>query len=145
MQSIIPMGDQGAMRLTTARYYTPLGRSIQAKGVTPDIRVEQATLNKVQQRGQTRERDLRGALDTKKPETPKKDDKNATPEKKPEAPKSGDGDAKKDGKKDDKKDGAGKTAKTAPASKPIQDYQLSRAVDLLRGLALIRARTATTK
>ncbi|MEP4703878.1 MAG: S41 family peptidase, partial [Hyphomicrobiales bacterium] len=41
VQTIIPLGTNGAVRLTTARYYTPSGRSIQAKGVLPDINVEQ--------------------------------------------------------------------------------------------------------
>lgn len=41
VQTIIPLGSNGAIRLTTARYYTPSGRSIQAKGVSPDIDVEQ--------------------------------------------------------------------------------------------------------
>lgn len=41
VQTIIPLGSNGAVRLTTARYYTPSGRSIQAKGVSPDINVEQ--------------------------------------------------------------------------------------------------------
>jgi carboxyl-terminal processing protease len=42
VQSIIPVGDGAAIRLTTARYYTPSGRSIQAKGIEPDIRVLEA-------------------------------------------------------------------------------------------------------
>ena len=41
MQTIIPLGNQGALRLTTARYYTPSGRSIQARGIDPDIVLEQ--------------------------------------------------------------------------------------------------------
>ncbi len=41
VQTIIPMGDAGALRLTTALYYTPSGRSIQGTGITPDITVEQ--------------------------------------------------------------------------------------------------------
>ena len=41
VQTIIPLGSNGAMRLTTARYYTPSGRSIQAKGIDPDIVVEE--------------------------------------------------------------------------------------------------------
>jgi carboxyl-terminal processing protease len=41
VQTIIPLGENGALRLTTARYYTPTNRSIQAKGITPDIKVEQ--------------------------------------------------------------------------------------------------------
>ena len=39
MQTIIPLGQNGALRLTTARYYTPSGRSIQAKGIEPDIQI----------------------------------------------------------------------------------------------------------
>merc|ERR1712093_303514 len=40
VQSVLPLGENGAMRLTTARYYTPAGRSIQSLGVVPDIIVE---------------------------------------------------------------------------------------------------------
>lgn len=67
VQSVIPLGENGAMRLTTARYYTPSGRSIQALGVVPDIIVEQLPrLNKEEEEDKpsTRitEADLRGAL-----------------------------------------------------------------------------------
>ena len=41
VQTIIPMGGEGALRLTTARYYTPSGRSIQAKGIDADIVIEE--------------------------------------------------------------------------------------------------------
>ena len=41
VQTIIPLGSNGAMRLTTARYYTPSGRSIQAKGIEPEVVVEE--------------------------------------------------------------------------------------------------------
>ena len=44
VQTIMPMGQYGAMRLTTSRYYTPSGRSIQATGITPDIIIEQAEI-----------------------------------------------------------------------------------------------------
>lgn len=44
VQTIMPMGDQGAMRLTTSRYYTPSGKSIQGTGVVPDVVVEQARI-----------------------------------------------------------------------------------------------------
>jgi carboxyl-terminal processing protease len=40
VQTIIPLGSNGALRLTTARYYTPSGRSIQAKGIDPDVQVK---------------------------------------------------------------------------------------------------------
>jgi carboxyl-terminal processing protease len=41
VQTILPLGNNTAIKLTTARYYTPSGRSIQAKGITPDIVVEE--------------------------------------------------------------------------------------------------------
>ena len=50
VQTIIPMGADGALRLTTARYYTPSGHSIQAKGIQPDIKVEQAEDPKIKKR-----------------------------------------------------------------------------------------------
>ena len=67
VQSVIPLGESGAMRLTTARYYTPAGRSIQALGVVPDIIVEQLprlSKEKEEEKPSTRitEADLRGAL-----------------------------------------------------------------------------------
>lgn len=108
VQTIIPLSGHGAIRLTTARYYTPSGRSIQAKGIDPDIVVEQATLNKVTEPRRTREADLRGRLDNPgggAPEEPDADDNPA-------------------------------------AAEPPQDYQLARAMDLLRGIALYGARAA---
>jgi carboxyl-terminal processing protease len=64
VQTIIPLGgDNGALRLTTARYYTPSGRSIQAKGVSPDIEVLQDVPADQQLRGEmTSESKLRGHL-----------------------------------------------------------------------------------
>lgn len=109
VQTIVPLSGHGAIRLTTARYYTPSGRSIQAKGIEPDIVVEQATVKKVTQPRRTREDDLRGRLDN-----PNRD---ATP-KTPNAP---------------------KDAETAEPENP-QDYQLSRAIDLLRAISLYGAR-----
>ena len=63
VQSIMPLGNDGALRMTTARYYTPSGRSIQAKGITPDIFAEQQLPEELQGRKGRREADLRGALD----------------------------------------------------------------------------------
>ena len=63
VQSIMPLGNDGALRMTTARYYTPSGRSIQAKGITPDIFAEQKLPEDLQGREGRREADLRGALD----------------------------------------------------------------------------------
>jgi len=109
VQTIIPLSKHGAMRLTTARYYTPSGRSIQAKGIEPDIIVEQARIEQVESRQGRREADLRGALENE--EESGNQDAPAT-----------DGIA----------DGAEATEDT-----PF-DYQLSRALDLLRGIALYK-------
>lgn len=62
VQTIMLLGRHGAMRLTTARYYTPSGRSIQAVGIDPDIAVEQARFERVGNGQRRRESDLRGAL-----------------------------------------------------------------------------------
>ncbi len=63
VQTIIPMQDNSAMRLTTARYYTPSGRSIQGTGIEPDIIVSPATVERLAPRGQRSESNLRGALE----------------------------------------------------------------------------------
>jgi carboxyl-terminal processing protease len=63
VQTIIPLREQGAVRLTTARYYTPSGRSIQAKGIDPDIKVEQVIPDELKGRDETKgEAGLRGHL-----------------------------------------------------------------------------------
>ena len=105
VQTIIPLGGQGAMRLTTARYYTPSGRSIQALGIEPDIEVQPARLEELDVAGR-READLRGALGAEGEE--------------------GEGDEMAE-------DGA------AEDEAPF-DYQLARALDLLRGVALFSQR-----
>jgi carboxyl-terminal processing protease len=63
VQTIIPLGSNGALRLTTALYYTPSGRSIQAKGIEPDIKVEQPLPPELQGKLETRgESELRGHI-----------------------------------------------------------------------------------
>jgi carboxyl-terminal processing protease len=64
VQTIIPLGSgNGALRLTTARYFTPSGRSIQAKGIVPDIEVLQDVPEELKARTDTRgESSLRGHL-----------------------------------------------------------------------------------
>ena len=104
VQSIIPLAGNGAMRLTTARYYTPSGVSIQAKGIEPDIKVEAGiTELKKEKIENRREENLRGALD-------KKDNK--TKAKENEKP------------------------KISPVEKLLQDNQISRGVDLIKGIHL---------
>ncbi len=67
VQTIIPLDDQGALRLTTARYYTPSGRAIQAKGIIPDLQVpfepvEENQAAKTAPAQGIREKDLTGAM-----------------------------------------------------------------------------------
>ena len=108
VQTIMPLPGHGAMRLTTSRYYTPSGRSIQGEGVTPDILVEPAKIETIGKKSQRREADLKGALknDNAKETSGGKDtvDEKST--------------------KDDK-------AEEAPV-----DYQLTRALDLISGVSL---------
>jgi carboxyl-terminal processing protease len=63
VQTIIPLPGHGAMRLTTARYYTPSGVSIQATGISPDIIVEAALVEVEEVDGLTSEAELRNSLD----------------------------------------------------------------------------------
>ena len=62
VQTVIPLGDGRAVKLTTARYFTPNGRSIQAEGIVPDIIVEPAEIRRYQVRDRVREEDLDGHL-----------------------------------------------------------------------------------
>ncbi len=76
VQTIIPLSGHGAIRLTTARYYTPSGRSIQAKGIVPDIVVEVARIEAIEQADRT-EASLRNRLESEDEingETPVEDD-----------------------------------------------------------------------
>ena len=103
VQTIIPLSGSGAMRLTTSRYYTPSGNSIQAHGIDPDIEVEQARLEPLEAGVSRREEDLRGALSNEDSEG-----------------------------EEGAEDGA--------AEEEPEDYQLSRAIDLLQGLSLFQQR-----
>jgi carboxyl-terminal processing protease len=101
VQTIIPLSGNGAMTLTTSRYYTPSGVSIQATGIKPDIEVPQGRLESIDTPQLRREADLRGSLGVEGEE--------------------------------------GETS--APDGAPdddFQDYQLTRALDLLQGLALFK-------
>lgn len=76
VQTVLPLGEYGAMRLTTARYYTPSGHSIQAKGIEPDIVVKPAKVEVLEDYGWTiTEAELSGAL--KNEEAEKKDKEKA--------------------------------------------------------------------
>lgn len=120
VQTVIPLPGHGAMRLTTARYYTPSGRSIQAKGIEPDIKVEQAKIEQLDVRGGIHEADLRGALEN--PDGSKKAEESAE-------------DTSATETEGEKKEGDNGKA---------QDYQLSRAIDLIRGVSLYESRLMET-
>jgi carboxyl-terminal processing protease len=111
VQSVYPLAGNAALKLTTARYYTPSGRSIQARGITPDIEVGTArpvALNGVKE-NRIREKDLENRLapDGKAPDVRKIQ----------ESPHFGRGEPD-----------------------PAKDYQLSRALELLHFLTLLRER-----
>jgi carboxyl-terminal processing protease len=106
VQTIIPLGSNGALRLTTARYYTPSGRSIQAKGIEPEVVVEEELpddLKKAAENAQQGEANLRGHLK---------------------------GEDEEDNSKD--KEGGGSSS-YVPQEKD-KDTQLKYGLDLLRGI-----------
>jgi len=72
VQTVLPLYNDRALKMTTALYYTPKGRSIQADGIRPDIEVINARITPVEERGLTREADLEGHLEgqQKQPTTP---------------------------------------------------------------------------
>lgn len=62
VQTVLPLSEQSAIKLTTARYYTPSGQSIQAQGIIPDIVVERAKIETLKSGNQVTEADLAGHL-----------------------------------------------------------------------------------
>lgn len=62
VQTVVPLSEKHAIKLTTARYFTPSGRSIQAQGIVPDITVERAKIETIKSRGRVTEADLQGHL-----------------------------------------------------------------------------------
>ena len=108
VQTIMPLPGEGAIRLTTARYYTPAGTSIRAKGITPDIEVHQANVEQIDDEPGRREADLRGRLTN------------------------------------EQADGESGAGQPPEMGEPVdgKDYQLARALDLLRGISLYEGRTA---
>ncbi len=106
VQTIIPSGENVAIKLTTAKYYTPLGRSIQQTGIDPDILVEQAELKKIESNSRRKESDLRGAIDNEQIEN----------------------------------ENSNESTKTDKSSdNEVNDYQLTRAFDLILALNLVKS------
>ena len=108
VQTIIPSGEDVALKLTTAKYYTPSGRSIQKTGIDPDILVEQAELKKVDELSGRKESDLRGAIENDQENSNKEEDTSTS-------------------NKDEDK---------------VDDYQLTRAFDLILAINLINKKKA---
>lgn len=80
VQTVLQLRNNAAMRITTARYYTPSGRSIQAKGIEPDVTVKQAKIEEIKSYGlNLSEADLKGALKNEQ-ETEKETKKKGTSE-----------------------------------------------------------------
>jgi len=127
VQTILPLGNNTAIKLTTARYYTPNGRSIQAKGIVPDIPVEEATIAEVEPALRMRESDLERHLSN----PTDKDNPDAAPEAAPKpAP-----------KPSTDKGAENKGDKPEPAEIGSKgDYQLNQALNLLKGLQIISKR-----
>jgi carboxyl-terminal processing protease len=139
VQTIIPIGRSGAIRLTTARYYTPSGRSIQAKGIEPDIEVLPEVPKDLQDYDTVSESELRGHLlgdGEKKPDTSAAA---TTPDTAASAPKP---DASKEG--GEGQGIAGALASYVPED-PKLDKQLNYALDLLNGVQVNAAFPATTE
>ena len=109
VQTILPMPGNVALRLTTARYYTPSGKSIQEVGIVPDIIVPQARVESLESDVRRSEASLSGAL--------RNEDE-------------GTSDAEKDA--NSRRDDAEQLS--------IDDYQLSRALDMIRGISLFGPR-----
>ncbi len=132
VQTILPLKNEGGLRLTTAEYFTPSGRSIQAKGITPDIEVHQSKIEELEQGGRLHEADLKGALPN--PTDPSKPNVPAAGA--PGQPSSSATTPQAATKPDAKAPDATTTADAGAPKTPPVDYQLARAVDLLHGVAM---------
>ena len=130
VQSVIPISNSSAIRLTTARYYTPSGISIQARGIVPDIEVKLARIEAVEG-GIVREEDLRGALDGSETESGAGSDGNAGNAAGDDDGADSDTDAENSGEADTGDDDSDSAFNQAEI-----DYQLARALDLIRGVSI---------
>jgi carboxyl-terminal processing protease len=124
VQTILPLDDGSALRLTTARYYTPSGRSIQAKGIEPDILVTDGREPPEGHPGALREKDIERHL---------RGEEEEPPEAAPAPP--------KEEKKNDRKGGRKEVPAVPEARKEdAKDPQLDRAVELLKGWEIFKSR-----
>jgi carboxyl-terminal processing protease len=128
VQTVVPIDNNAALKLTTARYYTPSGRSIQAEGITPDIALENVKVSAGENPilEPVKEADLSGHLQNGNRKTG--DDSGTKPA---DSTMPAPADTKDIKKKDAKKD---------PDKLASTDYQLSEALNLLKGLNIMRER-----
>jgi carboxyl-terminal processing protease len=119
VQTVLPMNNGTAIKLTTARYFTPSGRSIQAKGIVPDIIVEDGTVNLADQGLNLREADLSNHL-----ANPNESPENANGTKPPVI-------------KPDQKDIKPMSDKAPLESGTKNDYQFVQAINLLKGIDIL--------
>ena len=133
VQTVLPLPNNTAIKLTTARYFTPSGRSIQAKGIIPDIVVEE-NANGVSS-FRLREADLEHHLENSKEgkENPVKESKEPKPQSKAPAAKPKPATPGKEGD-----DEAAELPSRELASR--KDYQLNQAINLLKGLQIIKSK-----
>ena len=129
VQTVLPIDRSTAVKLTTARYFTPLGRSIQAKGIEPDIRVEPLKLTTGKEEAEEEfqplsEADLTGHL-----ENPNGEEKSKTAQ-----------DVAKEATKDDEvtEEEKKKLAEAKKKNLVVEDYQLFEALNVLKSMVLAK-------
>lgn len=135
VQTVIDLGNDIGLKLTIARYYTPSGKSIQERGVTPDITLDDfdpKLLADARRKGEAfREKDLKGHMVNNDPEGESKSEKSKDAFKKEELDAISKGGGKKSGDKADKSDKA--EDDMAPSRiNPKEDYQIREAVNYLK-------------
>jgi len=119
VQTVMPLTNDTAVKMTTARYFTPSGRSIQAEGIVPDIKIEAVKISATDKGlSLLREQDLSGHLEN------------------------GDGDSEKPDSADktDSADKANKTKEDDNTPLAVKDYPLSEALNLLKGINILNPR-----
>ncbi len=135
VQTIIPLPGNDAIKLTTARYFTPSGRSIQAKGIEPDIVVEETPGGNSSSSMRLREADLENHLENGKEDS--KESKEPAPTKpQTKAPAKPKTSPDKESNKED--DDSFEPLGRELASK--KDYQLNQALNLLKGLQIMQGK-----
>ena len=121
VQTVLPLGNNTAIKLTTARYYTPGGRSIQAKGIVPDILVEDPASAGQDSAFRLREADLNKHLANDRPSNEKPDNTDKSTSTSPNT--------------------KGDAPKSAPAEFGAKnDYQLNQALNLLKGMQILQGK-----